>query len=72
MKLRNYMYFNNKNIHMNPIHDCFAKALPASAMILAVGLYTAEDVAAGEHTLSIRPIDEEVLLDTIEITQAKR
>ena len=23
---------------MNPIHDCFAKALPASAMILAAGL----------------------------------
>ena len=37
----------------------------------AVGLYTADDLAAGEHTLSIRPIDEEVLLDTIEITQPK-
>ena len=23
---------------MNPFHDCFAKALPASAMILAAGL----------------------------------
>ena len=32
-------------------------------------LYTADELAAGEHTLSIRPIDEEVLLDTIEITQ---
>ena len=28
-------YYNNKDTHMNPIHDCFAKALPASAMILA-------------------------------------
>ena len=37
----------------------------------AVGLYTADGLAAGEHTISIKPIDEEVLLDTIEITQPK-
>lgn len=32
-------------------------------------VYAADALAAGEHTLSIRAVDEEIILDTIEITQ---
>jgi len=54
------------NIHAKDFSDEWSENVIRNR---AVALYTADNLAAGEHTLSIRPVNEEVLLDTIEITQ---
>ena len=58
-----------RNIHAKDFSDEWSENVIRNR---AVAHYAAEDLAAGEHILSVMPLDEEVLLDTIEITQPEK